>query len=1172
MKYITKPLLEMEAYNEILKSVSDYTLPVVITGPSESQKVHMTYSLGNHLKTRIVYIAHNEIQARKVYEDFSFFLGKKALFYPSRELILHDIEAKSYEDVYERINVLQRVINGQYDVLVTSVKALLHRLINKNHFKSSIIKLDIGKKVNIEKISQKLAETGYERVGSVEVRGQFAVRGGIVDIYSPQMEYAVRIELFDDEIDSIRSFDVISQRSVQNCTDTVIIPAREIIYRREEEKRIKKSILKEFNNYVGQIENNDEVKGDLRKRIEEDLEELRNNHYFPGMDRYIMHIAQDSSNLLDYAGNESLVVIDESVRMEKKVKNAVMEHHETCKMLLQKGSILPSAFDIYYKVDEINKKLSCFKTVGLSSMPVSYGYFKNFKKFSILSKSLSTYRGHLSLLIEDVKQWKERNYRIIILSGTNVRGSKLADRLRDNNIEAVFYRNFNDIKTLEKGSVIVAGGSLNKGFEYPGLRLVVVSDKEVFGRKKRAVKRFGKNRGDRIKSFTDLNYGDFVVHQTHGIGKYMGIEQLVIENTKKDYLKIKYQQGDFLYIPTSQLDLIHKFIGYDRKNPRLSKLGGNEWKRAKRKVRESLKEIAGELIELYAQRQSTKGFAFSKDTVWQKQFEDLFPYEETNDQIKCINEVKQDMESNKLMDRLLCGDVGYGKTEVAVRAAFKAVMDGKQVAYLVPTTVLAQQHYTNFKERLKDFPVTVDVISRFRTRNEQKKILKHIKTGLTDILIGTHRLIQKDIHFKDLGLLVIDEEQRFGVRHKEKLKSFKPNVDVLTLTATPIPRTLHMSLAGIRDISTLEDPPEERYPVQTYVMEYNMDIICDAIERELGREGQVFYLFNRVRSINLTATRLKKLVPDAKIAIAHGQMNERELEEIMFDFINKEYDILVCTTIIESGLDMPNVNTIIVENSDKMGLAQLYQLRGRVGRSNRLAYAYITYKKNKMLTEIAEKRLQAIKEFTEFGSGFRIAMRDLEIRGAGNILGPEQHGHIASVGYDMYCRLLNQAVKEIKGEVPVEEDKEILIDLNVDAYIDDRYIEDKVQKIDMYRRIASIQDNEDVVDVQDELTDRYGEIPLPVMNLIQTVHIKSLAADLKIVSIKQKGSIVNIEFDNNKDLNVEAVSNLIDKYGRKLLFNAGNNPYIAYKITGGDKKNILENIKILLHDAKSFAV
>jgi len=890
------------------------------------------------------------------------------------------------------------------------------------------------------------------------------------------------------------------------------------------------------------------------------------DHYFPGMDRYISYIIPEPSDITEYAGDGAVVFMDEPARIRQRIENVLLEHQEICKGLMEKGQILPKSLDINFDFESTDKKLEKNKTVNLVTIPSENKRLREGKSYTIPSKLMNSYQGHMELFIDDIKHWKEKGTRILVLSGTRGRGERLCDTLRSKDIESVYSEN-QDIDIMP-GQVVITRGSLNKGFEYPSIGFTVVSDKEAFGLDRRLKKTTARKQGDKIKAFSDLRIGDYVVHQSHGIGQYVGIQTLVVDSVKRDYLKIKYQEGDHLYIPTNQLDLIQKYIGSEGKIPKLNKLGGNDWAKTKKRVKESLKELAGELVKLYAQRQSVKGFAFSKDMVWQKQFEEMFPYEETDDQLRCIEEIKTDMEMEKPMDRLLCGDVGYGKTEVALRAAFKAIMDGKQVAYLVPTTVLASQHYSNFKERVKDFPVTVEVISRFRSQAEQRRILKDVRAGNVDILIGTHRLLQKDIQFKDLGLLIVDEEQRFGVSHKEKLKNLKANIDVLTLTATPIPRTLHMSLVGIRDISVLEDPPEERYPVQTYVIEYNPDIIRDAITRELSRKGQVFYLYNRVRSIQLVASELQALVPDARIAVAHGQMDENQLEDVMDSFLNGEYDILVCTTIIESGLDMPNVNTIIVEDADKMGLSQLYQLRGRVGRSNRLAYAYITYKKDKVLSEVAEKRLQAIKEFTEFGSGFKIAMRDLEIRGAGNLLGPEQHGHMESVGYDMYCKLLDEAVKELTGEARADEETEMTVDINVSAYIDDEYINAENQKIEMYKKIASIQDEQDVLDVEDELIDRYGDLPKPVKNLIQVAHLKILSKACGFISLQEKGDSVIFYCKDNSAVKLEVLGKLMDKYKRKLMFTASNTPYITFKTTGTSRDNLLDNIKILLQDIK----
>ena len=1157
------PLLELDEYRQALSSAKEYTRPVNIVGPSESQKAHISYALCSHSGCRGIYVAFNEMQARKLFEDFTFFMGDDVLFYPTKEIMLYDVEAKSNDAVYQRLTVLDRILRKDYKFIVTSVEALSHKLIQPQLMQKSIIDINLESRLDLNNLARKLVMMAYERVESVERRGQFAIRGGIVDIYSIDSDSAIRLELFGDEMDSIRRFDVNTQRSTGKIERVRILPAREIIY--EPEK--KGDIIKSIGSDLAQI---GKKSHSFAQKINSDMERFKEDWYFPGIDRYIPYIADVPSSLEDYAGDDILVFMDEPVRQKQRLENLLLEQEEICKGLLEKGQLLPQSRSMFYDYDELYSRLEKKKVFYLNTINVDSLAARNAKVYNIPSRLMGSFQGNVDMLSGSLSDWKLNKNRLLVLSGTRGRGERLCETLSVKGIETVYMDTVNS--PVLPGQIIITHGSLHKGFEYPSIGFVVVSDKEVFGQDRKPAKTSSKHKGRPISLFSELNIGDYVVHQTHGIGQYIGIEKLSVEGVKRDYLKIRYQEGAFLYIPTNQFDLIQKYIGSEGKQPKVSKLGGTDWYKTKSRVKESLRQLAAELIKLYAQRQASKGFTFSKDTVWQSQFEEQFPYEETEDQLKCIQEIKEDMESGRLMDRLLCGDVGYGKTEVAIRAIFKAALDGKQVAYLVPTTVLAQQQYNSFVERLKDFPVSVEVISRFRSQSEQKKILKDVKTGNVDILVGTHRLLQKDIHFKDLGLLVVDEEQRFGVSHKERLKNLTPGVDVLTLTATPIPRTLHMSLVGIRDISVIEDPPEERYPVQTYVMEYNKDVIKDAIIRELGRQGQVFYLYNRVRTIDLRASEIQALVPDARVAVAHGQMDEGQLEDIMISFIKGEYDVLVCTTIIESGLDMPNVNTIIVEDADRMGLAQLYQLRGRVGRSNRLAYAYITYKKDKVVAEIAEKRLQAIKEFTELGSGFKIAMRDMEIRGAGNLLGSEQHGHMEAVGYDMYCRLLDEAVRELKGEPPKKEEAEITIDISISAYIDDSYIGVEGKKIEMYKKIASIRDKQDVMDIEDELTDRYGDIPESVNNLISIAYIKALAYSLGISAVSEKNDSVVFQMANVKSINFQAIGKAAEKYKRQLLFNAGSTPYLVYKLLLGQRARLLDNIKIVLQDLKSYEV
>ena len=851
-------------------------------------------------------------------------------------------------------------------------------------------------------------------------------------------------------------------------------------------------------------------------------------------------------------------------RCEGKLESIYYEFNENYLAFLQRGDILPSQNKLLIDKDELLVNLEKSNVITLNTFENKTDILYPRKNIEFKQITSNSYNGQLDLLIEDIKSRKENGYRTLILAGTRTRGERLVKTLRDRDVESVYK---DDVDSIELGQVVVTFGNLVKGFEYPDLKICVISDKEVFGEAKKSLpKKSSKKKGvGKITSFAELKPGDYVVHANHGIGVFKGIKQIEIAGNTRDYLDIVYDKGDKLYVPVDQLDLVQKYIGSEGKSPKINKLGGNEWQKAKAKVRKSINEIAEDLVKLYAARAALKGYKYSKDTEWQRQFEDEFPYEETPDQLSSLEEIKHDMESDKPMDRLLCGDVGYGKTEVAIRAAFKAVMDGKQVAFLVPTTILAEQHYKNLVKRFSDFPVKIDMISRFRTAKQQKATLQALKEGNVDILIGTHRLVSKDIVFKDLGLLIVDEEQRFGVAQKEKIKSIKKNVDVLTLSATPIPRTLHMSLTGVRDISVIETPPEERFPIQTYVVEQNDQLIRDAILREVARDGQVYFVYNRVESIQGMAKYISELVPECKVGIIHGQMTEKELESEMIKFMQREYDVLVCTTIIETGIDIQNVNTMIVNNADKMGLSQLYQLRGRVGRSNKIAYAYFMYTKDKVLTEVAEKRLKALKDFTELGSGFKIAMRDLEIRGAGNMMGSSQHGHMAAIGYDLYCRMLEDTVKLIKGEIE-QEPIETTVDIKVDAYIPSSYIEDEIQKIEVYKKIAAIENMDDYKDIKDELEDRYSSIPEAVYNLMDIAYVKSLAKVLLIEEIKETPKEVRFKFPKGYKKVNDIYHILMKKYKENVVLYFGETPFFAVKVNSIKREEILDFYKKLLTD------
>lgn len=1165
-----KQLMEMEEYRRLIESVDSGISPVAAYGLSESQGSPIVYALFEHIKKSMVIITYNDIEAKKIYEDLSFFT-KDVYYLPSKEVLFYNVEAVSSDIASERLTVIKRMIERDRLILITSIDNLSQKYIDPEIFHKYSTKLKIGDNVNLDSLINTFIVSGYERVDMVEGKGQFSIRGGIIDFYPLASEAAFRIELFDDEIDSIREFDPLSQRSLQKVSRAEIFPSREIIIENENINLAVQKISRELDFRIrqGGSKKTKEYTSHLSEKFKSYIEKLNEHIYFEGIDGLLPYLFNRFYTLFDYFDCKPLVIVNEPARVLQRIDTMSFEFQETYENMLQKGEVLASQGELLYSREEIIGSLLANKIVTFNILPRIIEHFKPLSVINFTAVTIHSFQNKAELLIEDLKLWKSRNYRIVILSGTEARGKRLAESLMENDIESLYYEVLPE--DILQGQIIITKGMLNKGFEYPTIHFALVSDHEMFGESKHKRRSVPLKGVSRIKSFTDLKVGDYVVHVNHGIGIYQGIKQLTVDGIKKDYLNLRYASGDKLYVPVDQLDLVQKYIGSEGKSPKIYKLGGTEWIKAKTKVKESIKKMADDLVKLYAVRQSTAGHAFSPDTPWQKQFEDEFPYEETPDQLSAIEEIKRDMEASKPMERLLCGDVGYGKTEVALRAAFKAVMDGKQVAFLVPTTILAEQHYNNFVQRFADFPIKVDMVSRFRSPGEQKKTIKALKEGSIDILVGTHRIIQKDIRFKDLGLLIVDEEQRFGVAHKEAIKALKKNVDVLTLSATPIPRTLHMSLLGVRDMSVIETPPEERYPVQTYVIEYNEQLVRDAILREINRGGQVYVVYNRVETIKEMAVKLEALVPEARVAIGHGQMSEHELENIMISFLKGEYDVLLSTTIIENGIDIPNVNTMIVYDADKMGLSQLYQLRGRVGRSNRLAYAYFTYKKDKIISEIAEKRLKAIKEFTEFGSGFKIAMRDLEIRGAGNILGTEQHGHMDAVGYDMYCRLMEEAVRELKGEA-AKEPVETSIDLKINAYIDSSFIRDTSQKIEVYKKIAAIRDLQDEYDVEEEIEDRFGTIPEELENLLRIAYLKNISSKIGIMSINQKADIVNIIFRDTGALKLEVIIKLMDKYNKLISFSSSKVPTITIKAgeaRGGEVLNLIKEIIETIYSLQS---
>ena len=1161
MRAFTEPLQELEEFQKIQQALKKQSIQV--TGCIDAQKAHFIYAAGAAKKKLIV--TYSELRAKELCENYRLF-DKNVLFYPAKDLIFYSADVQSNLLVQQRIRVLQKLMEEEEVTIVTTMGGIMDHLLPPEVFQKQIETVESDSEFDMELWKKKLTAMGYERVGQVEGSGQFAVRGGILDIFPLTEENPVRIELWGDEIDSIRSFDVESQRSIENLDRIRIYPAGEFI---ADDGRIKKGLAvleKEAKRLADQFfqERKTEESARLKAFAEEVKQSLTQWKQMSVLDGLAPYFYDRMVSFAEYFPKEALVVLDEPNRLWEEAQAIEKEFRESMTNRLEKGYVLPGQMNLLCESQMASEKLQKHRCMGLCMLEAAGPQWHFAEHFSIDVRSVNTYNNSFELLVKDLQQWKKKGERVILLCASRTRAKRLAEDLRDHELRA-FYSEDAD-RIVQRGEIMLLYGSAHRGYEYPLIKFLVISESDIFGKEKKKRKKIRHYEGKTIHSFSELSVGDYVVHENHGLGIYRGIEKIEVDKVTKDYMKVEYAGGSNLYVPATQLDVIQKYADSQAKRPKLNKLGTQEWGRTKTKVRSAVKNIAKDLVQLYAARQREEGFCYGEDTIWQKEFEETFPFDETDDQLEAIEAVKHDMESNKIMDRLICGDVGYGKTEVAIRAAFKAAQESKQVVFLVPTTILAQQHYNNFVQRMKDYPVRVDLLCRFRTAAEQKKTLEDLKKGLVDIVIGTHRVLSKDVQFKDLGLLIIDEEQRFGVTHKEKIKKLRENIDVLTLTATPIPRTLHMSLVGIRDMSVLEEAPMERVPIQTYVMEYNEEMVREAISRELARGGQVYYVYNRVNTIVETANKIASLVPEARVAFAHGQMKERELEKIMYDFINGEIDVLVSTTIIETGLDISNVNTMIIHDADNLGLSQLYQLRGRVGRSNRTAYAFLMYRRNKMLREVAEKRLHAIREFTDLGSGFKIAMRDLEIRGAGNLLGAEQHGHMEAVGYDLYCKMLNESVKELKGETQPEEEFDTVIDLDIDAFIPERYIKNEFQKLDVYKRIATIESEEEYDDMLEELMDRFGEPPKAVQNLLAVANLKAMAHLAWLTEIAQKGDQIRFTMFERAKADPAGIELLVKESKGKMKFVIDTNPYFIYmkpRKNGKDNEDVLTLVRSL---------
>lgn len=1162
MDILIKSLTNDEGFSRVILAIDGGKCPALLSGTGALPRAHATAALSSVTGRPIVAICSDESEARKFASDLASFTGKDIKLLTGRDFVFYNAESVSRETERSRLSVMYELLNSKAQLIVTTPDALMEKTMPPDIFIALTAEIHSGGSYDLAKLSELLIKAGYQRTAQVEGSGQFALRGGILDFFSPAYDLPIRCEFFGDEIDSLGFFDVSSQRRVEACQSALILPVQEAPVSAAHGGT--EALLKRMDDYGKRLLRRKNLNKDLPQNILSDMNRIKDGRILPASDRYL-DILYEEATATDYLPPDSIIVMCEPGRLSDRAKNYTWQLSEDITSLIEKGVIEGSAERFIVPWETICERLNDFPLIMMANFTTSSLPFPPRTLETMTAKQLPSYGGSLETAASDIKHYLNTGYSVIVLVKDVHRGEILKEYLDKHEIKTSF--DFSLSALPEKGTCVIAEGALSAGLEYPNIRLAVISEGQIMQQlfRKKAKKRSKSNR-QKLDSFTDLSPGDLIVHEQYGIGRFVGMVTREVDKVKKDYIKIAYSGTDSLYIPATQLDMISKYIGAAEDAPvKLSKLGGTDWTKAKLRAKKAVKDLAEGLIKLQAERQKANGHAFSPDTPWQNEFEDAFEYQETDDQLRAIKEIKKDMENAVPMDRLLCGDVGYGKTEVALRAIMKCVMDGKQAAILVPTTVLAQQHYSTAMRRFTGYPVNIEVLSRFRSPQQIKKALKGLEHGDVDIIIGTHKLLQKDVKFKDLGLLVVDEEQRFGVQHKERLKEISRTVDVLTLSATPIPRTLNMALSGVRDMSTIEEPPSDRQPVQTYVIEHDWNIVADAIRRELSRGGQVYYLHNRVDNIERTALRIKELLEDVTIAVAHGKMDENSLNSVMESMSNGEIQVLVCTTIIETGIDIPNVNTLIIEDADRLGLAQLHQIRGRVGRSSRRAYAYFTFRKDKVLNETAEKRLSAIREFAEFNSGFKIAMRDLEIRGAGNILGAEQSGHMMSVGYDMYLKLLEEAVHEEKGE-KIPEKPECSADLAISANIPSNYVESSEQRMDLYRRIAHIRTEEDADDMTDELIDRFGDPPASVNALIHIALLRGEAADTGISEISQKDGKLIFALS---DFEMDRISKLytMPEYKSRIKIEAGANPAMSLKLKSGER--VLDTAVKLVRDYKA---
>lgn len=1161
MKALINPLMQLGQMQETCKDLKKNKGMRVVSGCIDSQKLNWAYVCNDGFKRKII-VTFSDQKAGEFLDEYRFY-DPDALYYPAKDLLFYQADVHGNLLSKQRMKVIKSLIEGESHTIITTFAALMDRVMPLERYRNSIISLDMDCGITMEQLVEKLVLSGYERNYQVEQEGQFAVRGNIIDVFSLVEPVPYRIEFWGDDVDSIRSFDPATQRTIENLDSIKLYPANELIVNEDELHDGIRVIKAEAEKRVKDLRKDMKTEAAfyLKTKVEEFVSKASNFGDVSGIEAYMAYFIKDKCSFLDYFSHEdTLIFADEPVRLKEQGTGVELEFTESAKHRMLAGEMLSGQADIMFSVKDTIGSLMRFSCVGLCALDNVKAPFTILSHNFINPVSIPSYQNDFLQLVKDLKRYKKEGYSVLLISPSEQRGNRIAGELADEGLSAYFSKNLE--KDIQPGEIMVAKGAVKRGFAYPLIKFVVISEGDIFNKRKSKKKPQKEFKGKGLSDFNELKIGDYVIHESHGCGIYRGLNTMTVDGVEKEYLRVEFLGGSSLYVLATQLEKIQKYSGGENHKPKLNKLGGTEWHKTKTRVRTAVEELAKDLVELYAIRMSKKGYAYEKDTVWQTEFEEMFPYEETNDQLLAIEATKRDMESSKVMDRIICGDVGYGKTEVAIRAAFKAVQENKQVAVLVPTTILAQQHYQTFSQRMKDFPVTVKMMSRFQTKAEQSKIADELLKGRVDIVIGTHRLLSEDIRYKDLGLLVIDEEQRFGVRHKEKLKKLKNDVDVLTLSATPIPRTMHMGLVGIRDMSVLEEPPVDRMAIQTYVCEYRDELVREAINRELNRNGQVYYVFNRVAGIEDRTAAIQGLVPDANVAFAHGQMNERQLESIMYKFINGEIDVLVSTTIIETGLDIPNVNTIIIHDADRFGLSQLYQLKGRVGRSNRTAYAFLLYQRDKILKEEAEKRLSAIREFTALGSGIRIAMKDLEIRGTGNILGTSQHGHMAEVGYDLYCKMLKTALKKEQG-IEVKEETDTVVDLPINAYIPSSYVPNEFLKLDLYKRIAGLASAEECEEILDEMTDRFSDPPEAVMNLVYVAEMKLMAKKLYITEINGNSRRIILYMDPQAKIRGENIPLILKEAGNNLTFRQDVRPYF---LINTDKRNEKRNWKDILRD------